>query len=200
MAAQKKRTPAKKKASTAKRVVRKNKTARGVEDFFDPETGELLNPQHELFAQAWVQTFNVPKAVAIAGYTGKTEQQAKTSARRLLRREDVQRRVRDILSERVRDFAIDKNWVVLELLDLIEKGKTPAPITNKDGDILGYEYNDLRTALGAAVKIGENLGMFQKKDDAPQRAITIINNYGPDAEQPKDITRAPLEGQAKRLN
>lgn len=198
--------PAKKKATKKKAAKKWSGTdlARRVdgdmEAAFCPKTGQLLNAKHELFAQTWLQTFDKVKCLAAIGSKARTPKQISDGARAYLRRADVQARIRTILDERVKDMAITESWVLLELMDLIEKGKSEKPITNKDGEIIGYEYNDLRTASMNVVKIGENLQMFQKKDEKPQRGVVIINNYGPEADAPAVNVPSIVEGQAKRLN
>jgi len=197
-----KKKTAKKKACTT--VKSKVHHPTSVDDYFCKESGELLHPQHEMFCHAWVQTFDNEKACREAGFKvrdGDRRDRLKSAhdqARQLLRRPEIQKRVRAILSERAQDMAVTQDWVVLKLLEVIEKGMAEKPVYDREGAIIGYEHSDLRTALGALVKLGENVGMFTKKEEKSAQQVVFNLNYG--GEQPQQLTRQPLQGESERLN
>jgi hypothetical protein len=190
-----KKTPAKKKPKICTSI----KHPASVDDFFDDETGELLNPRHELFAQEWARSFDRAAALAAGKYSKpKTRATLRKNSDLILRREEVQRRIRAILRAEVTDMAVTEDWVILKMLDVYEKALEEKPIMDAEGNVVGYEYKDLRVAQQTLKELGINLGMFQKKDDSRAASVVINMNYGgqlPGSEQPPAI-----EGRAKRLN
>lgn len=194
---------AKKKKSTGRKVVKPVLARRidkpvTIEDFFNDDSGELRNAQHEMFAQAWVQTFNNEGACRVAGIAFEDSRAASIKARDILRREEIQIRVRTILKERVKNYAITEDWVVLKIMDLLELAATQKEFRNKEGEVIGSE-TDVRAALKAAELLGQNLGMFQKVDKKVAQNITFNLNYGSQPEQPA-LTRQPIPGVSTRLN
>lgn len=198
----KKRTAKKKPCKTVQRKIHKPQS---LDEYFCPESKELLNPQHEMFCHAWVQTFDNEKACLAAGFKVRDEgdrrdrlKSSNDQARQLLRRPEIQQRVRSILAERAQDMAVTQDWVVLKLLEVIDKGMAEKPVYDREGAIIGYEHSDLRTALGALVKLGENVGMFTKKEEKSAQQVVFNLNYG--GEQPQQLTRQPIQGDSERLN
>lgn len=171
-----------------------------IEDYFHPENGQLLNPRHEIFAQMWVQTFSKDKAVEAAGYKITNRQSVLANAHDVLKRPEVQRRVRTILAERATEFAVTEDWVVLKMIDVLDKALKEKPILDHEGNIVGNEFQDLRTALGTLKELGTNIGMFKAKDSSKTPNVTFNFNYGvaQDAE-PKKIGREAIAGESVRL-
>ena len=171
---------------------------KSVEDFFDSRTGELLNSKHEAFANMWVQTFNQSDALAAGGYKKpKSDVARRSQARTILRREDVMIRVRAILKERVKGFAVTESFIIFKMLDVYEKAMEKKPIMNNEGEEVGSEYQDLRVALQTLEKLGTNLGMFSKANDDRAGTVVINMNYGDDQ---KALPVPVIQGEAKRLN
>lgn len=190
-----------KKRATDKPIARKVHRPTSPKDYVDAKTGELLNPRHEMFCQVWVQTFNNAEALAKCGYKAKTAKAISDQSRALLRQPHIQARVRAILFERVQEYAVTEDWIVLKMIDVMDKALATKPILNSEGVVVGEEYNDLRVALSTLEKLGQNVGMFKK--DSTEKAPTVIfnMNYGTkDADQAKQLTRQPIDSQSERLN
>jgi hypothetical protein len=195
-----------KKKKAAKRTKKPLLAARtvhpkSIDDFFLSKTGELRNAKHEMFAQVWVQTFDAREALVQAGYKNPTNRMnLRSQSRSILMREEVQIRVRAILRERVRDMAVTENFVVLKMLDILEKAMAEKPILDSEGSVVGTEYNDLRVALQTLEKLGTNIGMFQKKDAEEKQTVVFNMNYGEKSvEEQKQLTRQAIDGVSKRL-
>ena len=190
------KAPAKKRAATVRRCAKHHPV---LADFFN-KSGSLKNPKHEMFSQAWVQSFNHEFACKEARITVKNKRDACHKSCSLLRREDVQVRVRSILKERVRDMALTESWVVLELLDTYNKCSKMREIFTHDGEGTGeYMVTDSRAALRALEMLGQNIGMFKTKTDGPAQNITLNLNYGSEQKDVPLIAKDAIEGISKRL-
>lgn len=193
-----KRKPGKRppnKKHTVQRVLH----PKGPEDFTDAKTGELLNPKHEMFTQMWVQTFDQEKALEAGGYKKPKSNVARhNQCRNILRREEVQLRVRSILKERVKDLAVTEAFVILKMMDVYEKAMEMKPIVGGEGEIVGHEPQDLRVAMQTLKELGVNLGMFQKKSDDRAGTVVINMNYGDD--RPALPAPTVIQGVSTRLN
>lgn len=198
-----------KKAVSQKIIAQKNKAPKGkkptVESYFDAKSGELINPKHELFTQAWVQFFDYGKACEAAGYQGTTEKSTAMIACRLLREQHIQLRVREIMRERVYQLQLSPDWVILQLLNSHNVCMEDEPIMDKDGDIAGYQIRDTRTAQKSIELIGQYLGMFKQVEKGNgAREVHFHLNYGVpnEADAPRmPRIKADIEDVAfKRLN
>jgi len=190
------KAPAKKRAAT---VRKRAKDHPQLADFFN-KSGDLKNPVHEMFANAWVQSFNHEFAIKEARVPYTTKKAAAQKSLKLLRREDIQVRVRAILKERVRDMALTESWVVLELLDTYNKCSAMKEIYTREGEPTGESMIcDARGALKALEMLGQNIGMFKTKTDGPAQNITLNLNYGSEQQAVPLIGKDAIEGISKRL-
>jgi hypothetical protein len=203
MATNNKKKTVRRKAPVQKRadatVKRRAKNHPKLEDFFN-KSGDLKNPKHEMFAHAWVQSFDHEFACNEARIKVKNRKDATHKSCSLLRREDVQVRVRSILKERVRDMALTESWVVLELLDTYNKCSAMREIYTQDGEPTGDKaIVDARGALKALEMLGQNIGMFKTKSDGPAQNITLNLNYGSPQKDVPLVGQDAIEGVSKRL-
>lgn len=185
--------------NTKARIKQRVDRPKGVEDFLDPLSGELLNPKQEMFAHTWVQTFDYAEALKAGGYKKPKTSKAKSNqARSILRRPEVMVRVRSILKERVKHLAVTESFIVLRMIDLYEKAISEKPIVNNEGEVVGYDYVDLKVAQSTLKDLGANLGMFQNKNDKIMPTVVINMNYGDDSKaiHPKEV----IQGISTRLN
>lgn len=196
-----KKKVAKKKATRKKAIgkslARNTKRPASLDDYLDPNTGELMNAKHEMFVQTWVQTFDNEKSCLAAGLRV-DDRNAYHNARYMLRREEIQLRVRSILRERITDMQLSEDWVVLKLLDTFDLCMREVPVMSKDGEIVGYGIADARTGLRALELIGMNMGMFKKVDNESPQKVILNLNFGGDQQQ-IPAKKPAIEGASKRL-
>lgn len=177
--------------------------------FFN-EDGTLKNPQHELFAHAYCQTFNGGEAVKLAEIDKKKDGETgihfhRNKAHQLMGRPEIQIRIREVLAARVQGFCLDENWVVLQLIRTLEQSQAGNPVLDREGNPIGEWTHDSRGALKALEMLGHNMGMFQKQEQ--QRNITLKMNFGDGSsaevevdtsvDKPRAITT--INGEAERL-
>lgn len=205
--ATKKRPPKRRVTGGDRKTAKRIRRPKSIEDYFN-SAGQLKNSRHELWCQAWVQTFNEEEAARAGGF--KDPEERKYQIRYdVMSREECQLRIQQIVAKRSEDMCLTPDWVVQRMLDVFRESMEERPIAaGKDGGIIGYEPRDLRTARETLHALGVNLGMFQKQK-APERPTHFIFHYGdiPKLEQqnepekaPKATVRQVIQGQAKRLN
>ena len=107
----------------------------------------LKNARHEKFAIGLADGLSQEKAYVSAGYSPKG---ARGSASTLIKQyPNILKRRDEMLAEREKlhavstvkaceALAIDKTYVINELIDNCIKAKIGVPIVNKDGQIVGY--------------------------------------------------------------
>lgn len=187
-----------KKKVVGRKIQRKVNFAAGVEEFLDPESGELLNPQHELFAQEWMQTFDQESALLAAKFVKPKNAVAKYNQfHNIMKKPQVQERCRAILKERVTHMTVTENFIILKMLDVYNRAMEERPIKDNEGNVIGSEYKDLRVAMQTLKELGTNLGMFQKKTDDRAPNVVIHMSYGND--QPALPSPTIIHGESKRL-
>ena len=128
-----------------------------------------LSGKHERFCQEYVIDYNGTQAAIRTGYA---EASAKQTAYKLLQREDINNRVRELQSEQVKRLGISQDFVVLEMLDTYKSCREATPVKEWDYDAgefveTGKYQFDSKGALKALEMIGKHLGMFDKKSAQP---------------------------------
>lgn len=129
----------------------------------------VLSGKHERFCQEYVIDYNGTQAAIRAGYA---QASAKQQAYKMLQREDVKARIRELQSEQVERLSITSDYVVLELLDTYKSCREAAPVMewdyfSKEMVETGKYQFDSKGALKALEMIGKHLGMFDKKTAQP---------------------------------
>ncbi|ENC6709921.1 terminase small subunit [Vibrio harveyi] len=94
--------------------------------------GKLRTKKHELFCLELVAdtTMNGSRAARNAGYS---EKRAAATASELLKREDINKRIDELIAERIDRLRIDSNYVLLRLYE--QDQLNDADIMNEDGSI-----------------------------------------------------------------
>lgn len=128
-----------------------------------------LSAKHERFCQEYVIDYNGTQAAIRAGYA---EASAKQQAYRMLQREDINSRVRELQSEQVKRLAVSQDYVVLQMLETYQCCREAHPVMEWDYDAgemveTGKYQFDSKGALKALEMIGKHLGMFDKKSAQP---------------------------------
>jgi phage terminase small subunit len=137
-----------------------------------------LNEKVEVFCHEYMVDYNASKAAHRAGYSAKT---AYSQGNRLLKNVEVLSRVRELQIEKTKRLAISQDWVVHQLVDVIEKCIKPVPVMQWD-----YEEREMRQtgeytfdskgATKALELLGKHLGMYVDKVELKTEGVTIVND------------------------
>lgn len=124
-----------------------------------------LNQKHDLFCREYIVDYNGTQAAIRSGYSEKT---ARSQASVLLTNPNILARVRELQHEQVERLAVSADYVVLKLLDTLEKCMQAQPVMKWDYSaqelVETGEYTfDSKGALRALELIGRHLGMFNDK-------------------------------------
>ena len=124
-----------------------------------------LSGKHERFCQEYTIDYNGTQAAIRAGYA---KPSAKQQAYKLLQREDIKARIRELQSEQVERLSVTSDYVVLQLLETYKCCREPTPVMEWDyyaGEMVetGKYQFDSKGALKSLEMIGKHLGMFEKR-------------------------------------
>ena len=158
------------------------------------EDGTLKNPKHELYANAYVQTFNRKQSVIACGVDPAVSS-VNDIGFRMARRPEVKQRIKTLLAERVEEIAVNEDWIILRLAQIVERSMENEAILNRDGEETGEFKFDGRNANRALELIGNYLGMFKQKDAQTAGQVIINLDYGLNESKKVSITRQPIEGE-----
>ncbi len=125
----------------------------------------LKNAKHEHFAQLLAKGESAPKAYVLVGYS---ESGAAQSANRLLKNAEVAQRIEELIKaveqpsrERaIEKAAVDKAWVLKELVEVVKMGKQAEPVLDNEGNPIGEYKQNLGAVNKALELVGKELGMF----------------------------------------
>lgn len=81
----------------------------------------------------------------------------------MLRNAEVLARVRELQREQVERLAVSTDFVVLRLLDTLERCSKPVPVLDMTGESIGEYTFDSKGALRALELLGKHLGMFEDR-------------------------------------
>ena len=126
--------------------------------------GELTRKQ-ELFCQEYIVDYNGTKAAIRAGYE---ERSARQMASRMLAKDNIRSRVRELQAEQVKRLAVSQDYVVQQLVSVYKKCSEPEQVMEWDGEAHEYmatgKYTfDSKGANKALELLGKHLGMYQDK-------------------------------------
>jgi phage terminase small subunit len=128
------------------------------------------NDRQETFCREYLIDYNGTQAAIRAGYSKKT---AFSQASRMLRNVKVLSRVRALQAEKTAQLSISQDWVVHQLVDVVQKCKDPVPVETWDYEekatVKTGEYMfDSKGATKALELLGKHLGMYIDKVEAKQ--------------------------------
>ena len=128
------------------------------------EKGALTDKQ-ERFCQEYIIDYNGTRAAIRAGYS---EDSARFHASRMLSRDNIRARVRELQAEQVKRLAVSQDYVVQQLVSVYQKCSEPEPVEEWDGEAHEYletgKYTfDSKGANKALELLGKHLGMYQDK-------------------------------------
>lgn len=128
----------------------------------------LQNKKHEHFAQLVSNGESAVRAYVLAGYS---ENGAYQSANRLLRNAEICSRIAHLRSAKeskhekavdavVKSAAIDKAWVMNQLVEVVAMAKQAEPVVDNEGNPVGEYKQNLAAANKALELIGKEFAMF----------------------------------------
>lgn len=141
-----------------------------------------LSPKRQRFADEYLIDLNATAAAIRAGYSAKT---ATSQGERLLRFVDVAAYVEAKLEKRAAKVGLNQEYVVNNLLEIVERCMQRAAITDAAGEETGVWKFDSKGATGALKLLGEHLGMFSGK--VPDNTNAVL------AELLRDAIRRSVE-------
>lgn len=129
-----------------------------------------LNLKSEVFCREYLTDYNGTQAAIRAGYSKKT---ATTQASRMLSNAKVLSRVCELQAEKTAQLSISQDWVVHQLVDVVQKCKDPVPVETWDYSekkmVPTGEYMfDSKGATKALELLGKHLGMYVDKVETKQ--------------------------------
>ena len=124
-----------------------------------------LTAKQERFCQEYIIDYNGTRAAIRAGYS---EDSARFHASRMLSRDNIRARVRQLQAEQVKRLAVSQDYVVQQLVSVYQKCSEPEPVEEWDGEAHEYlatgKYTfDSKGANKALELLGKHLGMYQDK-------------------------------------
>lgn len=126
--------------------------------------GELTRKQ-ELFCQEYIVDYNGTKAAIRAGYE---ERSARQMASRMLAKDNIRSRVRELQADQVQRMTVTQDYVVQQLVSVYHKCSEPEPVMEWDANEREYVEKgtyefDSKGANKALELLGKHLGMYQDK-------------------------------------
>ena len=136
---------------------------------------EQLKPKEERFCRLYLQTSDALLAAKRAGYAGENLQE---KAERLLSRVSILERIHDLQIQACDALGLDRNWVVLQAVEIYRRCMELRPEKRWDTSAKAYiesgEYTfDSQGALRALRFITELLGEAVGEDTV---AVTLIDD------------------------
>ena len=129
------------------------------------------NERRDLFCIAIASGLTAEKAYISAGYSANGASQ---SASRMLRNAQIRARIRglrkDIAERAIAKSAPTKNYVISQLMTIVERCMQHEPLRDKSGCVLGYARYTPMVAIRALELLGKELGMFKGRPER-QKAI-----------------------------
>ena len=116
-----------------------------------------LPPRRARFVKEYVIDLNPTRAARDAGYAIGS---AHVEGFRLLRAAPVAQAVELALELRNRERRLDKQFVVDKLLEMVDLCSREVPITDRKGNVIGYDIASPPSALKALELLGKTLGIF----------------------------------------
>lgn len=124
-----------------------------------------MNDRQEQFCHEYIVDYNGTQAAIRAGYS---EKAARVQASKLLTKANVLARVRELQHEQVQRLAVTSDFVVLRLMDTLERCMAAQPVMVWNADrgrkVESGEYIfDSKGALRALELLGKHMGMFEDR-------------------------------------
>jgi phage terminase small subunit len=133
-----------------------------------------LNAKQQRFVGEYLIDLNATAAYKRAGYSGKGRS-AENAASRLLGNVGVAQAIQQAMEKRSKDLGIDAKYVLMTIVETIERCKQAKPVTYKNGEPVlvetpngevapAYAF-DAAAVLKGAELLGKHLKMFTDKTE-----------------------------------
>jgi hypothetical protein len=130
--------------------------------------GILKNAKHEHFAQLVSSGESAARAYVMAGYA---KSGARQNSARLMTNDDIRARIDSLRSAKeqqhaasvkqvVKEAAIDKAWVMTQLVENVRMAKQAEPVLDQEGNPIGEYKQNINAANKALELLGKEFGMF----------------------------------------
>ena len=144
--------------------------------------GNLENARDELYCRVYAHTFDRRAGFkAIALNEGKRGNWVDTGHEYLKNRPHLKERIKVLVADKVEQICIDENWVMVKLVENLERAMEAEAEVGSDGEPTGNFKFDGRTATKVLEMIGGELGMFERNKTPQQGGVVINMNFGGDA-------------------
>ena len=142
-----------------------------------------LTPKQQRFVEEYLIDMNGTQAAIRAGYSART---ANEQAARLLAKDSISQAVAAARAERSSRVAVSADYVLSNLVEIVERSMQRAPVLttrgkqacDEDGNAL-WRF-DAKAANKALELLGKNLGMFTDKIEADVSANVKVVLFGGD--------------------
>lgn len=144
-----------------------------------------LTPKQELFCQHYLLDLNATRAAIRAGYSEATAQE---QGSRLLSRVMVSTRVHELIQARSERLRVDADWVLRQLIAVVERCAVPQQQTVMTGAGLvqvtdpatgeGVFEFDAIGATRALELLGKHVGLFERHNNKQQRTKVVLTIGG----------------------
>ena len=166
-----------------------------------------LTPKQQRFVQEYLIDLNAAASARRAGYSVRSADAAARTGSRLLRQEAVRTAIRRAMLERQKRTEITADYVLSNLMEIVERSMQRAPVLSRRGEQLvdGEDRHvwrfDGRTASRALELMGRHLGMFAEHARTPVSGDLSISWEGGQTQSsapkpsPSDGERAAVAGE-----
>ena len=147
-----------------------------------------LTPKQQRFVQEYLVDLNAAAAARRTGYSVRTPAEASKAGWRLLQRREVREAIREAMLERQKRTEITADYVLSNLMEIVERSMQRAPVLSRRGEQLvdGEDRHvwrfDGRTASRALELMGRHLGMFAEHARTPVSGDLSISWEGGQAQ------------------
>lgn len=126
---------------------------------------QKLSAKQEQFCREYLVDLNATQAAIRAGYSPKT---AYSMGQRLLKNVEVQKAVQSAMDERSKRTEVNADYVLTNLLEIVERCMQRAPVLHKGEQVVDEEGNsvwcfDGKNAIRALELLGKHKGMWTDK-------------------------------------
>jgi len=143
--------------------------------------GNLEDTRDELYCRVYAHTFDRRQGFkAIDLNPGKRGGWIDTGVEYLKNRPHLKDRIKVLVAEKVAELCIDENWVMVKLVDNLERAMEADAKIGPDGEPTGKFEFDGRTATKVLEMIGTQLGMFERNKQQERGGVNITMNFGGD--------------------
>lgn len=126
----------------------------------------LMTSKKKKFVEEYLKDMEQSKAYVRAGYRAKNVFTASACSNRLLKDDKVKEAINEAIRERKERVKVDHDWVLLKLIENVNRAMQSTPVLDKEGNPIGeYKYEGA-VANKALELIGKHIAFFPK-DDQP---------------------------------